>query len=40
MIGFHVAPYVGNELEYMKKAVDCHHICGGWVVYEEMQTMD
>ena len=28
MITFNVAPYVGNELDYVKQAIDAHKICG------------
>lgn len=28
MIGFNVAPFIGPELEYIKRAVDNHKICG------------
>ena len=28
MISFNVPPYVGNELEYVKEAVNAHKICG------------
>lgn len=28
MIHFNIAPYTGNELKYIKKAVDNHKICG------------
>lgn len=28
MIGFNVPPYVGDELEYVKKAIENHKICG------------
>lgn len=28
MIGFNVAPFVGSELEYMKRAIEHHKICG------------
>ena len=28
MINFNVPPYYGNELEYVKQAIECHKICG------------
>lgn len=28
MINFNLPPYVGNELEYVKQAIDAHKICG------------
>lgn len=28
MVSFNVPPYVGNELEYVKQAIDSHKICG------------
>jgi dTDP-4-amino-4,6-dideoxygalactose transaminase len=28
MIGFNVPPYIGNEMEYMKQAIEAHKICG------------
>ncbi len=28
MVNFNIAPFMGRELEYMKKAVDNHKICG------------
>lgn len=28
MINFNVPPYVGNELKYVKEAIDSHKICG------------
>ncbi len=28
MINFNIAPYIGTELDYIKKAVDNHKICG------------
>ena len=29
MIPFNVPPCVGNELDYVKQAIDSHKICGG-----------
>ena len=28
MIVFNVPPYTGNEMNYMKEAVEAHKICG------------
>ena len=28
MISFNIPPCVGNELEYVKQAIDSHKICG------------
>ena len=28
MIRFNVPPFTGKEMEYMKQAVESHHICG------------
>lgn len=28
MINFNVAPYIGTEVDYIKKAIESHMICG------------
>lgn len=28
MITFNIAPFVGTEFKYMKKAIESHKICG------------
>ncbi len=40
MISFNIPPCVGDELTYVKQAMDSHKICGGRTIYEKMQRLD
>ncbi len=35
MINFNEAPFTGNELKYIKEAIDQHHICGDGIFTKE-----
>lgn len=40
MVDFNVPPCVGNEIEYVKQAIESHKICGDGQFTKKMSSVD